>query len=281
MLIWDEFELPLAPPCEANDYIYVRYGRQLSAQTPLTMVFLHEALGSIAQWRDFPEQLAERCGCDVLVYDRVGHGKACPLQLPRSDDYLAFEGEQVLPQLLKRLRVERAVLVGHSDGGSIALVGAAVEPERVVGLITEAAHLFVEPETRSGIEAARTIYPQILQPGLRRYHGDKTDTLFDAWWQTWLRQSYQALDLRPWLGGIRQPALIIQGYEDEYGTPRQVDEICAGIGSSAEPCWLEAAHIPHREARDACLTAMASFVERLGVSRSQTASATHRFDEPD
>ena len=263
MLIWDEFDLPLPESNSAGVYLHIKRGRQPSLGSPITLVFLHEALGSIAQWRDFPERLAERCGCDLLIYDRIGHGRASELRLPRPDNYLALEGEQVLPQLLKQLSIERAVLVGHSDGGSIALVGAATVPERVLGLITEAAHLFVEPVTRRGIAHARDIYLDKIRTGLSRYHGEKTDTLFVGWWQTWLRESYQQLDLSSWLEKIRAPALIIQGYEDQYGSELQVEKICQGIGPLAQPCWLEAAHCPHREAEEECLQAMADFIGRI------------------
>lgn len=264
MLIWDEFELPITAPRFGDDAsLYVRRGRQPTPSSPVTLVFLHEALGSIAQWRDYPELLAERCGCDVVIYERIGHAGASQLELPRPDDYLVYEGEVVLPQLLEQLDIEQAVLVGHSDGGSIALVGAATVPDRVVGLVTEAAHLFVESITRDGIIKARDLYDDAIRPGLSRYHGEKTDTLFKGWWQTWLRDSFQALDLSPWLDRIQAPSLIMQGVSDQYGSELQVDKICEGIGALATPCWLEAAHIPHREATEPCLEAMSSFIRRL------------------
>ncbi|WP_421866136.1 alpha/beta fold hydrolase [Motiliproteus sp.] len=264
MLNWDEFELPItAPRFGEGAGLYVRRGRQSAPESPVTLVFLHEALGSIAQWRDFPQQLAERCGCDVLIYERIGHAGASSLELPRPDDYLVYEGEVVLPQLLERLEIEQAVLVGHSDGGSIALVGAASVPDRVRGVITEAAHLLVEPITRDGIIQARDLYDEAIRPGLSRYHGDKTDTLFQGWWQTWLRDSFQGLDLSPWLGRIRAPSLIMQGVNDQYGSALQVEKICEGIGAQASPCWLDAAHIPHREATEPCLEAMGGFIRRL------------------
>lgn len=260
----------------------VRFGEHPAGSDRPVLLLLHEALGSFGQWKQFPEQLAVACGLSVLLYEREGHGGSDPLRLPRSDDYLEHQGRVVLPRLVEalesELNLDQLVLVGHSDGGSIALVGAAAMPARVVGLVTAAAHLFVEPETCAGIEAAVAVYADKLRGPLGRYHGDKIDSLFRGWHETWLRDSFQALDLAPWLAGISCPALILQGRGDQYGTVAQVDEICAGINaggrSLAEPCWVAAGHVPHLEAPQQTLAAMSDFIRSLpAVSDRAAASA--------
>ncbi len=258
MIHWSEiwFKLP-------EGQLHGRLGRHPQGEGRPTLVFLHEALGSIEQWKQFPQQLAEQLGCHVLIYERLGHGASSALTLPRADNYLQHEAEQVLPRVLAQAGLEQVVLIGHSDGGSIALLGAAVMPDRVLGVITEAAHLFVEAETVAGIKAAMADYATRLRTPLSRYHGDKTDDLFAAWQQTWLRPSYANLDLSPRMTAIRCPVLVIQGQDDQYGTARQVESICAGIGSKAIPLWLAAAHCPHLEARESCLRAMTGFIQQL------------------
>lgn len=231
------------------------------------LVLLHEALGCIAMWKTVPQRLAELTGCDVFVYERRGYGGSSPIELPRPDDYLEQEGAVWLPRVLRAAGLESVVLVGHSDGGSIALVGAAVLGRRVRALVTMAAHIVVDDLTRAGIDAAAARYraPESDLPArLARYHGDRTDLLFRAWHETWTRPGYDALDLRPWLGDIRCPALIIQGEQDMYGRPDQVFDTVRGIGHHARALiFPECGHIPHLETPDACLGAIADWVSGL------------------
>ncbi|WP_246480536.1 alpha/beta fold hydrolase [Motiliproteus sediminis] len=258
----------------------IRFGQHPEGTGKPVLLLLHEALGSFAQWKRFPEQLAEACGMSVLLYEREGHGGSDPLRLPRADDYLQYQGRVVLPRLIDALSpelgLEQLVLVGHSDGGSIALVGAAEMRQRVVALITAAAHLFVEPETRAGIEAAVAVYADKLRAPLARYHGDKIDDLFRGWHQTWLRNSFQGLDLSPWLGRIQCPALVMQGRNDQYGSAAQVEQICAGINAGgralARPCWVDAGHVPHLETPQQTLAAMSGFIAALGPVSGRAAA---------
>ncbi len=238
------------------------HGTGTAADQP-TLVLLHEALGCIRMWKDYPQRLAAATGLDIFVYERLGYGGSSAITLPRPDDYLVREGQQRLPQVLDAAGLERVILVGHSDGGSVALVGAACAPDRIEGVVTEAAHIYVDPLTVAGIEKAVALYNSSdLPQRLARYHGERTDLLFRAWSETWLRPSYrQGFDLRPWLADIRCPALIMQGVADHYGVPEQVTDICAGIGTRATACFLpDCGHVPHLEATDACLDATVRFI---------------------
>ncbi|WP_027856435.1 alpha/beta fold hydrolase [Marinobacterium jannaschii] len=245
--------------------LHYRYGKHPCPGSDTVLVFLHEALGCIAMWKQYPQQLARLTGCDVLIYERYGYGGSTALQEARKDNYLVVEGEYYLPQLLKQQQLEKVILIGHSDGGSVALVGAATSPS-VVGIVTEAAHAYVDDMTLEGIRAAKELYRRTdLHSRLERYHGERTGQLFDAWCDTWMRDSFQQdLQLGRWLREISCPALIMQGEDDQYGESRQVDYICQAIGAAAEPCMLkDCGHIPHFEAAEQCLTHTADFVTRL------------------
>jgi pimeloyl-ACP methyl ester carboxylesterase len=242
----------------------VRIGKheKQNAERPV-LVLLHEALGCIAMWKDIPEQLAAESGCDVVVYERQGYGLSSEITLPRDDDYLVEEGEVWLPRLINKLELSSVILIGHSDGGSVALIGAATLDSKVKGVITEAAHIYIDHLTTAGIKEAVERYKDTnLKDKLARYHGDRTDLLFRAWHETWLRERRFPMNLRPWLPRIECPALIIQGQDDCYGVPEQVSDICAGIGIHAEPLFLpECGHVPHFEARENFVSAVVSFVD--------------------
>ncbi|MDO6562295.1 alpha/beta hydrolase [Amphritea sp. 1_MG-2023] len=229
------------------------------------LVLLHEALGHIDMWKDFPQLLAAATGMDLLVYERRGYGRSSPITLPRPDDYLDREGRDWLKLVLDAAGLDRVVLIGHSDGGSIALIAAAAIPERVVAIITEAAHIRIDSLTTAGIRAAVELYETTDFPEkLARYHGERTDLLFRAWHETWLRDRFQPLDLSEWVNNINCPALIIQGEDDEYGEVAQVDDIVAGIGEQASGLFLpHCGHVPHLQAKTATLQAMTAFLESL------------------
>ena len=225
-----------------------------------TLVFLHDALGSIAQWGGFPLKLALRTGLKAVVYDRLGHGKSSPLDHARNQEYLHREALEILPELLKELRIQQPILIGHSDGGSIALIYAAYH--RPTAVITEAAHVFVEDITLEGIRSAYTRRKSLLQQ-LRKYHGDKTDSLFQAWYKTWLNPKFRNWNLEGLLSRIQCPTMAIQGRQDQYGTEEQIERIIKGIGPEASPLWIEqCGHIPHREAEEAVLSSTAMFIEK-------------------
>ena len=229
------------------------------------LVFLHEGLGSIAQWKGFPRLLVKATGLPALVYERWGFGRSDPLVLPRPSDYLAREAELALPEVLAACGIARPILIGHSDGGSIALLHAAAFPDRPVACITEAAHVFVEEITLAGIREAETLWRTTdLKDRLARYHGDRTDSVWRGWTETWLRD-----DFRPWsmvdrLPAITCPLLAIQGSDDQYGSADQVETIVRDSGGPAEALMVpDCGHSPHEQQQEAVLRAMAAFVADL------------------
>jgi pimeloyl-ACP methyl ester carboxylesterase len=231
-----------------------------------TIVFLHDSLGSIALWRDFPAQLSARTACNVLVYDRRGYGLSDPFDptRQRTKDYLQQEAD-ILPLLLKQCGVKDTILFGHSDGGSIALIAAAKYPELFRAVITEGAHIFVEDISLEGIRAAVTAYATTdLRQRLQKYHGDKTDAVFAAWTETWLRPDFRDWNIEAFLPRIKCPVLVLQGDVDEYGSVAQVDGIVQGVSGTVESLLVPGAgHTPHKEASVVVLDAVAKFINAL------------------
>ncbi|MEK0082231.1 alpha/beta fold hydrolase [Benzoatithermus flavus] len=237
----------------------------------LPIVFLHEGLGSISLWRDFPQALCRRAGREGIVYDRWGHGGSEPLDRPRSFRYLHDEARIFLPAVLDALGVERAVAFGHSDGGTIALLFAAHCQKRAAAIVTEAAHVFVEDVTLEGIRAAVRAYETTdFRRRLARHHGEKTDAVFRAWHETWLSPAFRDWNIEAELPLITCPALILQGEDDEYGTPAQVDAIVRGVRGPVESTLLPGCtHVPHQQARDVVLELAAGFIaRRIGQTMS-------------
>ncbi len=233
-----------------------------SAGAP-TLVFLHEGLGCIGLWKDFPAALCAAVGLPGLIHERRGHGGADPLSSwPRPVGYLEHEAEHVLPRVLAAAGLDRFVHVGHSDGGSIALLHAALRPAGLLGAVTEAAHVFVEPETLAGIRAARAAFVHgPLRSRLARWHGRNTDGVFWGWNATWLEPAFAQWDMTDRLGCIRCPLLVMQGADDEYGTARQVAAIRDESGGPAEGVVVPGcAHVPHHQAREAVLARMAAAI---------------------
>ena len=230
-----------------------------------TLVFLHEGLGSIGQWKGFPSKLCRALGLPAIVYDRWGYGASDPLVLPRPRDYLQQEAEKALPDVLAACGVERPVLIGHSDGGTIALLFAAAFPERPLACITEAAHVFVEALSIDGIRQAVAHWQSSDFPmRLARYHGDQAETVFRGWSETWLRPDFRDWNMVAALPAITCPLLAIQGVGDHYGSPLQVETIVTRSAGPAEALMLPACgHSPHHEAEAATLQAMADFTRRF------------------
>ena len=227
-----------------------------------TLVFLHEGLGSIEMWHDFPAILAETTACDCLMYDRWGHGRSDALDVQRTLRYVHDEALESLPEVLNHSSVDDAILIGHSDGGSIALLFAAEYPERLRGIITEAAHVFVEEITLEGIREALDIYNNTdLKQKLARYHGDNAEKIFRAWHETWLQPEFKSWDIQDCLPKIKCPVLVIQGEDDQYGTAAQVEAITNQVTGPSKPLIIpNCAHIPHREARDRVAQEMTDFI---------------------
>ncbi|MBL7691187.1 MAG: alpha/beta hydrolase [Flavipsychrobacter sp.] len=229
-----------------------------------TIVFLHDSLGCIQLWRDFPKQLADATNCNFLVYDRQGYGASAPFgPEPRDSGYLEKEAD-FLDALLAQLNIEQAILFGHSDGGSIAVIAAAKYPASIRAVISEAAHLFVEEITLNGIRDAVTAYEHTaLKRRLERYHGTKTDAVFWAWAGTWLNEAYRDWSIEHFVPRITCPVLVIQGVDDEFGSMRQVTAITNHTAGHAERMILEhTRHNPHRETPELVLRRCVDFLEQ-------------------
>ncbi|HEY5765143.1 MAG TPA: alpha/beta hydrolase [Candidatus Deferrimicrobiaceae bacterium] len=229
-------------------------------------MLLHEGLGCVAMWRDFPARLAARTGCGVLAYSRLGYGGSDPCDLPRPLDYMHTEGRTVLTALLDAAGVRDCVVVGHSDGGSIALIHAGDTPaEPVRGVVTFAAHVFCEELSVRSIAAARDAYTEgDLRARLARYHGANVDCAFWGWNRAWLDPGFLAWNIEEHLPAVAVPALVVQGADDPYGTLRQVEAIERQSGGPVRRCILDrCGHSPHRDRRDETLSAMAAFVREL------------------
>jgi len=228
-----------------------------------TLVFLHEGLGSISQWRNVPAELCSRVGCGALVYSRWGHGKSDALTAPHGIRFMHDEATAVLPRLLEVFGIRRPILVGHSDGASIALIhaGSGGDP---FAMILEAPHVFVEDVTVTRIAELRDLYRTTdLRTKLGRHHSN-VDTLFQYWTDVWLRPEFRGWNIEAYLPEVRCPTLVIQGKQDEYGTHRQVDTLMSALGDRCESIMLDqCGHTPHIDQRAAVAEIMARFIHGL------------------
>lgn len=236
-----------------------------SLQTSPVMVFLHEGLGCIELWRTFPETLSRIVGLPALIYDRYGSGGSDLLQEGYSGNPFCREAEVVLPDILTACGIEKPLLVGHSDGGSIALLYASRFPDSPAGIIAEAAHVFAEDLTLSSICKAVTAFQDgNLKEKLARYHGDRTDAMFHNWADIWLLPENRNWNMQAALPGITCPLLVVQGEKDEYGTLAQVEAIVRGVSGRSEALIIaDCAHSPHLQAAEATLQGMAAFIGSL------------------
>jgi len=231
-----------------------------------TVIFLHEGLGSIAQWKHFPDALVRAAGCNALTYERLGHGGSDRLIGPRKADFMQREAEFVLPQILEAFGLDKVILFGHSDGGSIALLFAARYPERTLGVVTEAAHVFVEEVSLNGVRAAvKRFETTDLEKRLRLYHGENTKSMFHGWANIWLSPEFRNWSIPPeTLGTIKAPVLALQGADDNYGTPEQLERIKTGIGDHAKTVLIpKCAHEPHVQARKTVMDAAVNFLQDI------------------
>jgi pimeloyl-ACP methyl ester carboxylesterase len=227
------------------------------------IVLLHEGLGSVSSWRDFPQRLTERTGCTVVAYSRYGYGRSDVLREPREPDYMHHEAEVVLPELLARLGVERPILFGHSDGASIALIYAGAHPGAVRALVLEAPHVFVEEiSVRSIAEAKIAFATTDLPAKLARHHAD-AGTTFAGWNDIWLDPRFRDWNIESYVSRVSCPVLLIQGDADEYGTAAQLDAIVARAPDARVLLVPGAGHSPHRDLPELVLDRVASFVAPL------------------
>lgn len=229
------------------------------------LVFLHEGLGSTGQWRDFPRKVAAATGCPALVYDRYGYGQSDVLkEAKRKIGFMHDEALVALPEFLKNVKVENPILMGHSDGASIALIHAGAG-HAVRGVAAMAPHVFIEPLGLASIHKAKNLFESTdLARKLGRYHRDARKTFY-GWADVWLDPQFKGWDIRgDYLPAIRCPVLAIQGRDDEYGTMRQLDELERQVGGPCELLKLEdCGHSPFRDQPDKTLAAVTAFVQKL------------------
>lgn len=232
-----------------------------------TLVFLHEGLGCAVLWRDVPAKLAEATGCGALVYSRLGYGASDSCTLPRPISYMHDEALEVLPELLRVAGIRECILIGHSDGGSIALIYAGGTPATLLrGVITEAAHLFCEDISVQSIQKIESLYLKDgeLRGKLAKYHGENVDCAFWGWNQAWLHPDFREWNIEEYLPHIKVPLLAIQGAEDQYGTAAQLDAIADQTGDRTEVLMLpDCGHTPHKQQKEATFDAMVTFIQDI------------------
>ncbi len=223
-------------------------------------MFLHEGLGSVDLWRDFPDRLAAASGLDAFVYSRYGNGRSTPLRERRTVSYMHEEALETLPAVLARHGVERSVLVGHSDGASIALIHAGAFPDRPAAVIAIAPHLFVEPLSLASIAAIRPRYESTaLRERVARHHVDG-DRTFYGWNEIWLDPRFADWNIEAYAAKVRCPTLAIQGVDDEYGTMRQLERL-QELAADVRLVRLAACgHSPHRDQPERLLESCAQFL---------------------
>ena len=244
-----------------------------------TIVILHEGLGSVALWKDFPQLLASRTGCGVLVYSRYGLGNSDKLLEKRPVKFMHHEGEVVLPELLDKLNIAKPILLGHSDGGSIVIIFAGKYPDRPRALILEAPHVFVEDLSVASIAQAKVAYLTTDLPRkLGRYH-QHVDATFWGWNDIWLDPKFRSWNIEEYLPAIRCPVLCIQGEDDEYGTIAQVKAIQARVPATEIVMLPNCKHSSHRDQPEATLEKMVEFVAGVAGSEQATGAMESAVEE--
>lgn len=231
-----------------------------------TLVLLHEGLGCVAIWRDFPERLVETTGYGVFAYSRAGYGGSDPCALPRPLSYLEDEARGPLPLALDAIGLRRGVLVGHSDGGTIAALYAGMHDDpRLAGIAVMAPHFFTEEVAIIGIAEAKRLYETgDLRDKLRRLHGDNVDCAFRGWSESWLHPAWRDWDVTAVLPSIRVPVLAMQGVDDHYGSEAQIDILVERCPGPVTKVMLpDCGHSPHRERPAETLAAIQAFAAEV------------------
>jgi len=245
---------------------YQLLNQEFYSETKPVLVFLHEGLGSILQWKDFPEIISQKFKLPVLLYDRYGHGKSQKLDEERNSNFLHKEATDFLPELLKQLNINnKLILIGHSDGGTLALIFASLFPDKICFLITEAHHIVVEEMSKAGIFKAIKLYKSgWLRERLEKYHGENTESMFYGWANTWT-----GVDINNWnivniLPQITCPVLAIQGVNDEYGTLEQLNILKQKCKTEVEIHYLDnCGHVPHFQLKDQVIEIIINFYNKF------------------
>ncbi|MEK2690809.1 alpha/beta fold hydrolase [Bdellovibrio sp. GT3] len=238
--------------------------RQWVPPTVLTkdpLILLHDSLGSVEQWRSFPEQLAERLSCPVIAYDRMGFGKSTARSALPSQRFIEEEATVYFPQLRKELGFNRFALFGHSVGGGMALEIAAHYPEFCTAIVSESAQAFVEDRTIDGITKAKVAFQNEEQLNkLRKWHGDKAEWVLHAWTDVWLSKDFENWQLKPALSNVTSPTLVIHGERDEFGSVAFPNLIANNVRGPVKEWVLPGVgHVPHRENPELILNLVSEF----------------------
>ena len=224
------------------------------------IVMLHEGLGSVSLWKDFPAHLATAASARIVAYSRFGYGESDAPPEPYGVEMHQREALEVLPEVLRQLEIDRPLLFGHSDGASIAIIYAGTTPRNVAGLVVEAPHVFVEDMCIASIEEARRTYLTTdLRQRLGRHHGDP-DRAFRLWNDVWLDPAFRAWNIERHLPPITCPLLAIQGYQDEYGTMEQLDRIARLVPQTALLKLDQCRHSPHRDQPSAVMRSVTQWI---------------------
>jgi pimeloyl-ACP methyl ester carboxylesterase len=233
-----------------------------------TLVFLHEGLGCIEMWRDFPQRLCDATLCKGIVYDRTSYGRSTAWPTDPGLRYMEIEADDVLPRLLTALGIEDCVLVGHSDGGTIALNYAASDPEPLRAVVTIAAHAINEPVCVAAIHRARKAFASgDLRQRLLKYHGDNVDRAFHLWSDAWVAPGFEPMDANGRLPGVQVPVQAIQGEEDDYGSELQLGIIAGKVGGYCETRLIaDCGHSPHLQQPAQVLSEIARFILPLALA---------------
>jgi pimeloyl-ACP methyl ester carboxylesterase len=248
---------------ELNYEIVMPNGARHYDDADVVIIFLHEALGSIPQWKQFPQQLCSGLNLPGIIYDRQGHGHSDPFIKQRDANYLHTYALEELPLLVAKISNpnQKVLLLGHSDGGSIALLYAHQYPENIEGVITMAAHVINEPETIAGIEPAVKAYEKGKLDGLKKFHSEKTNDLFYAWADIWRDSSFLDWNITHEIGG-HFPGLFIQGAEDQYGTERQLELIKEKHPNGTTCLTPNCGHHPHLQQSETILELIADWYSK-------------------
>jgi len=233
-----------------------------------TLTLLHEGLGCVTLWRDFPERLAEMSGLPVMAYSRFGYGHSSQASLPRSMNYMHDEARIHLPALLDALKIKRTVLIGHSDGASIAAINAGdIDDSRIEGVVLMSPHFFCEDKILNSIANARTQWQTgMLRMQLVRYHGDNVDCAFEGWNGAWMSPAFRDWNIEDSLVRVSVPVLGIQREEDPYGSDRQLQVICDSDHSNREIHFIDGTgHAPHQERPEQTLALIRDFLTRYKI----------------
>ena len=228
------------------------------------LVFLHEGLGSVSLWRDFPDHVARRVGAPAMIYSRAGYGQSDGLTAPRTPSFMHDEALHVLPALLDHFGIEKPVLIGHSDGASIALIHAAMSGRATTAVVLMAPHVFVEPCTVENIARVTETYETTdLRERLSKHHAH-VDDAFLGWSRAWLDPRFRTWNLAKEVQALAVPALLIQGEDDDYGTLAQLDAIAdVAPGPVQRVVLSNCGHAPHRDQEAVVLDAISGFIERV------------------